>query len=101
MSRAASGPYQKTSFPVISFYQLCTSHDTADASLGLAATTPRHHPGGAISGAISGAMGTAPAEQQGKTMTVDAEFAELILAAWLEPLARLNLPNSIRARAWP
>ena len=32
-------------------------------------------------------------------LTVDAEIAELILAAWLEPLAKLNLPNSIRARA--
>ena len=32
-------------------------------------------------------------------LTVDAEIAELIVAAWLEPLAKLNLPNSIRARA--
>ena len=32
-------------------------------------------------------------------LTVDAEIAELIVAAWLEALAKLNLPNSIRARA--
>ena len=32
-------------------------------------------------------------------LTVDAEIAELIVAAWLEPVAKLNLPNSIsRAR---
>ena len=34
-------------------------------------------------------------------LTVDAEIAELIVAAWLEPLAKLNLPNSTRARALP
>ena len=33
-------------------------------------------------------------------LTVDAEIAELIVAAWLEPLAKLNLTNSIRARAF-
>ena len=33
-------------------------------------------------------------------LTVDAEIAKLIVAAWLEPLAKLNLPNSIRARAF-
>ena len=32
-------------------------------------------------------------------LTVDAEIAGLIVAAWLGPLAKLNLPNPIRARA--
>ena len=32
-------------------------------------------------------------------LTVDAEIVGLLVAAWLEPLAKLNLPNPIRARA--